>query len=73
MVRKYLLPGLLVVAFVTPAAAATEYYVAKGGTTKKCSVTTKKPDGTKMMMIGTMSYKTKPEATKAMKAAADCK
>jgi hypothetical protein len=37
---------------------------------KKCSVTKTKPDGTKMMMVGgdTAMYKTKKEATAAMKA-----
>jgi hypothetical protein len=36
------------------------------------SVTTKKPDGTKEMMIGTGYYKAKADAEAAMKAAAEC-
>jgi hypothetical protein len=73
MFRRYLLTGLLVVAFVAPAAGATEYYVAKDAATKKCSVVMKKPDGKKMMDVGMMAYKTKADADKAMKASADCK
>ena len=73
MIRKYLLTGFVLAAFITPAAAMTDYYVAKGMTTKKCSVVTKKPDGATMMMVGTMAYKTKSDAMKAMKATPDCK
>ena len=73
MIRRYLLTGLMVAAFIAPAAAATEYYVVKGATTKKCSVVSKKPDGKTMMMVGTDMYKSKADATKAMKVAADCK
>ena len=73
MIRAYLVTSLLVVAFVAPAAAATEFYVAKDMTSKKCSVVMKKPDGKKMMDVGMMMYKTKADAEKAMKASAECK
>jgi len=61
--------ALLTVA--TPALAA-EFYVAKNSETGKCAVVEEKPDGTTMVMIGTESYATKPEAKKAKKAAAEC-
>jgi hypothetical protein len=73
MTREYLLAGLMVVALIAPAAAATEYYVAKGQTTKKCQVVSKKPDGKTMVDVGMMAYKTKAEAEKALKASPDCK
>lgn len=77
MFRKYLVPVLLISAFATPALAAsehaaTEHYVVMNTATKKCEVTSKKPDGTTMTQVGTMTYKTKKEAHDAMKAAAEC-
>jgi hypothetical protein len=71
--RKYLLTGALIAAFVAPAMAATStWYVAMDAKSKKCSVTSKKPDGTKMMMVGTDSFKSKKDASAAMKADKDC-
>ena len=75
--RKYLITAAIVAAFVAPAAsaamAATTWYVAMDAKSKKCSVTKTKPDGTKMTMVGTDTYKTKADATKAEKAdAKDC-
>jgi hypothetical protein len=72
MIRKFLVTAALAASFVAPAYAATTYYVAQSASTHKCSVTTKKPDGTKVMMIGTGTYKTKTAATAAMKAASAC-
>jgi len=69
--RKYLLTGAIIAAFIAPAmAATTTWYVGMDAKSKKCSVTKTKPDGTKMMMVGgdTAMYKTKKEATAAMKA-----
>ena len=71
--KKYLIAGLLVAGFVTPALAASEYYVAQDNTTHKCSVVSKKPDGTKMTMLGTDGFKTKSEAHNAMKGMSECK
>jgi len=34
--KKYLIAGLLVAGFVTPAVAASEYYVAQVTTSHKC-------------------------------------
>ena len=70
--QKYLIAGLLVAGLVSPAFAA-EFYVAQSASTHKCSVTAKKPDGKSMMLISNQSYKTKPDATKAMKGLAECK
>jgi hypothetical protein len=70
--QKYLIAGLLVAGMVTPALAA-EFYVAQSAATHKCSVTAKKPDGKSMMLISNDTYKTKPDAMKAMKGMAECK
>ena len=72
--RKYLLTGAILAAFAVPAVAATAstWYVAQDAKSKKCSVTSTKPDGTKKMMVGTDTYKTKADATKAEKAAKEC-
>ena len=58
-------------ALATPALAA-EFYVVKDPATGKCAVVTEKPDGTKLVMIGTQSYPTKKEAKAAKKATAEC-
>jgi hypothetical protein len=70
--QKYLIAGLLVAGLVTPAFAA-EFYVAQSASTHKCSVTVKKPDGKSMMLVGTETFKSKPDAMKAMKGMAECK
>ena len=67
------LTGLLVAGFVTPAVAASEYYVAQDTTSHKCSVVSKKPDGTKEIMLGTDGFKSKSEAHSAMKNMTECK
>jgi hypothetical protein len=70
--KQYLIAGLLVAGLVTPAFAA-EFYVAQNATTHKCSVIGKKPDGKAMMMIGTATFKSKPDAMTAMKGMSECK
>jgi len=70
--QKYLIAGLLVAGMASPAFAA-EFYVAQSATTHKCSVTAKKPDGKAMMLVGTDTYKSKPDAMKAMKGMNECK
>ena len=69
MHRKSLLALVILIGFTAPSFA--DFYVAQG-TDKKCQVTDKKPDGTKMMMVGKAGYKTKAEADTAMKAAKEC-
>jgi hypothetical protein len=73
MVRNALLAATLVAAFSIPAAAATQYWVVKNATTKKCEVVTTKPDGKKLVEVGMQNYQTKQSAEKAMKVAAECK
>lgn len=73
MKKFILLAGLAAMISAAPAFAATVYYVGQDAATKKCSVSDKKPDGTKVMMVGKTSFKTKAEAETAMKADKDCK
>jgi hypothetical protein len=65
--------AIAVLISTTSVFAASTYYVSQKAGGGTCSVTTKKPDGTKVMMIGTDTYKTKAAAETAMKAAAECK
>ena len=61
---------------ISSPALAAEYYLAKDPTTQACSVTTEKPDGTKLVMVGTSAYATQEEAKaakKAAKKAGECK
>jgi hypothetical protein len=61
---------------ISSSALAAEYYVAKDPTTQACSVTTEKPDGTKLVLVGTSAYATQEEAKaakKAAKKAGECK
>ena len=46
MKLKTVLAGLLAVAFVSPALAATEFYVVQDVQTKKCKVVQQKPTTT---------------------------
>ncbi len=73
MYRKLMLATALVAAFALPAAAATKYYVGQVVKTNKCEVTSTKPDGVKIKMIGTAMYSSKAKAETALKAAAACK
>ncbi len=73
MLRKIVVAAALTTVLVAPALAATTYYVEQNAKSHKCSVTSHKPDGKKFTMIGTDTYKTKADASKAMKAAAECK
>jgi hypothetical protein len=75
MYRKYLLAAALVATFAAPSFAATAaaFYVQQDATTHKCSVATTKPDGTKLVMIGKVTYTTQADADAAMKAAKECK
>lgn len=70
--RKYLIAGLLVAGMISPAFAA-DYYVAQNANTHKCSVTSKKPDGKSLRLISNETFKSKPDAQKAMKGMSECK
>ena len=66
LMMKYLAAaGLL--SFVASPALAAEFYVAQDTDTKKCVIVDTKPDGKKLVMIGTSSYATKDEAIDARK------
>ena len=73
MNAKHIVFALALVSFTAPAFAATEWYIVKNETTKKCEVVDKKPaKNSKMMQIGMNMFKTKAEAEAAMKGAMDC-
>jgi len=59
-------------AFATPTFAATMYYVGQNAKTHKCTVSTHKPDGAKIVMIGTSGYNSKADASAALKADSRC-
>jgi len=71
--KKYLIAGLLVAGFVTPALAAHQYFVAQNNSTHKCSIVSKKPDGKTLSMLGADGFKTKSEAESALKGMTECK
>jgi len=70
--RKFVVAGLLVAGFATPAFAA-EFYVAQNNSTHKCSILSKKPDGKTLTMLGTEGFKTKSAAESALNGMAECK
>ena len=70
--RKFVVAGLLVAGFATPAFAA-EFYVAQNNSTHKCSILSKKPDCKTLTMLGTEGFKTKSAAESALKGMAECK
>jgi hypothetical protein len=71
---KYVVAALLVVLVPTTCLAAGPYYVARDTSIKgvKCKVVEEKPDGVKMLMVGTATYATRQEAKSAKKAAPEC-
>jgi hypothetical protein len=69
--KRYLVAGVLVFAFVAPALAA-DYYVALrlGGGAAKCEVMTTEPDVKTHKMMG--KFKSEAEATAAMATMKEC-
>ena len=69
--KKYLIAGTLVVAFVAPAFAA-DYYVALrlGGGAAACEIMTTEPDTKTHKMMG--KYKSEAEAKAAMATMKEC-
>ncbi|MBI2717647.1 MAG: hypothetical protein HY245_15095 [Rhizobiales bacterium] len=59
-------------ALSTPARAAASFYVVQDPKTKQCTVDTTKPDGKTGVAMNSVPYKSKNEATKAMKADPNC-
>jgi hypothetical protein len=71
---KTLVAASLLVAFVTPAFAADEYYVVQDVKTKQCTIVDKKPVDTTTTVVspsGTV-YKTRTEAEAGMKTVKVC-
>jgi hypothetical protein len=71
---KKLLAATLLLAFVTPALAADEFYVVQDVKTKKCTIVDKKPATTTEVtqVGGTTVYKTRAEAETGMKSVKVC-
>jgi hypothetical protein len=66
---KFSLAAAALLVLTSTSAWAAEFYLAKDPATGQCNIVTEKPDGTKMMMVGTQTYATKDEAKAARKAA----
>jgi hypothetical protein len=69
---KKLIAATLLIAFVTPALAADEFYVVQDVKTKKCTVVDKKPTTTETTVVGNGMYKTRTEAETGMKTVKVC-
>lgn len=70
-----LLAGAFAVAFAGSAfaqMAATEYYVVRDATTKKCTIVDKKPTTTTTTVVDNGIFKTKTEAETGMKTIKVC-
>ena len=70
---KAMIIAATILVSTTSAFSADTYYVAKDQTTNKCMIVKAKPEGEKLIPIGTESYATKDAARAAKKAAAECK
>ena len=71
---KYVVAAMLVALVPTTCLAEGPYYLARDTSVKgvKCRVLEEKPDGVKMIMIGTATYATRQEAKTFKKAAPEC-
>ena len=72
--KKFLIVGALSAFAVTSvfAQTATEYYVVRDATTKKCTVVDKKPTTTTTTVVDNGTFKTKTEAETGMKSIKVC-
>ena len=69
---KKLVAIAMLVAFVSPALAADEFYVVQDVKTKKCTIVDKKPTVTTTTVVGNSVYKTRTEAETGMKTVKVC-
>jgi len=70
---KKLFAATLLIAFVTPALAADEFYVVQDVKTKKCTIVSEKPkDTTTVTQIGPVAFKTRQEAEGNIKTTKVC-
>ena len=72
--RKFLIIGAVSAFAVTSvyAQTATEYYVVRDASTKKCTVVDKKPTTTTTTVVDNGTFKTKAEAETGMKSIKVC-
>jgi hypothetical protein len=72
--KKLLLVGAVSAFAVTSvlAQAATEYYVVRDASTKKCTIVDKKPTTTTTTVVDNGTFKTKTEAETGMKTMKVC-
>ena len=68
---RYVVVVAVLTAINSPALAA-EWYVVMNKAENKCEVTETKPDGEKLVMMGTATYQSKDEAKKARAAMTEC-
>jgi hypothetical protein len=69
---KYALAVVFVATASSACFAAEQFYVYQDSSTKKCKITTEKPDGVAKITIGTSAYATREEAKTAKHAAPQC-
>lgn len=70
---KKILGAALILAFVTPALAADEFWVVQDVKTKKCTIVDKKPTTTETVVVGDGKvFKTRTEAETGMKTVKVC-
>lgn len=74
--KKFLIAGALAAFAATTAfaqtAVATDYYVVRDATTKKCTIVDTKPTTTTTTIVDNGTYKTKTEAETGMKTTKVC-
>lgn len=72
--KKFLIVGVVSAFAVTSvyAQTATEYYVVRDASTKKCSVVDKKPTTSTTTVVDNGTFKTKTEAETGMKSIKVC-
>ena len=72
--KRFLIVGAVSAFAVTSvfAQTATEYYVVRDATTKKCTIVDQKPTTTTTTVVGDGVYKTKTEAETGMKSIKVC-
>ena len=70
---KKILGAALILAFVTPALAADEFWVVQDVKTKKCTIVDKRPATTETVVVGDGKvFKTRTEAETGMKTVKVC-
>ena len=72
MTMKYAMGAIALAMLVTPALAATEFYVVQNTATKACTVVEQKPTVATSVLINATVYKTQAEAEAGMKADKVC-